>query len=109
MSLNTLATVLLRRSVATTHLDEDTFFDGLAVVDDARRASADRVTEHPYVTAFSYLRRGRRLARDAALRQRVDQVFNFWRLEVEASLAWAKAGKRRDLEGVIRQYLRELE
>jgi hypothetical protein len=109
LSLNTLATVLLRRSVATPDLDEDAFFEGLTVVDKARQASADRVTEHPYVTAFSYLRRGRRLARDASLKQRIDQMFNFWRLEVEASKAWAQDTKRRDLEGVVRQYLRELD
>jgi len=109
LSLNTLATVLLRGSVASSQLDEDTFFEGLAVVDAARRASADRVTEHPYVTALSYLRRGRRLATDASMSQRIDNVFNFWRVEVEASRAWAHANKRRDLEGLIRQYLREVE
>lgn len=106
LSLNTLATVLLRRSVSTSSLDVDTFFEGLATVDEARRVSLDRVTEHPYVTALSYLRRGRALANEASLAQRIDQVFNFWRLEVESSRAWAQTGMRRDLEGLIQQYLR---
>lgn len=107
LSLNTLATVLLRRSVAQTELEEEPFFEGLEIVDQARSRSITRLTEHPYVTAFSYLRRGRRLAADDSARNRIDGVFNFWRLDVEKSLAWGHAELRRDLESLINRYLRD--
>lgn len=107
LSLNTLATVLLRRAVSDRQLEEGTFFEGLDFVDRARRASIDRATEHPYVTAFSYLRRGRSLASEISIRQQIDQIFNFWRLEVGTSRIWSNAAKRRDLEGLIKKYLRD--
>lgn len=106
LSLNTLATVLLRRSTSTNDLDEDTFFEGLDVVDHARQKSQSRTTEHPYVTAFHYLRRGYRQAADESLRRRIDGYFNFWRIEVERSQAWGHPAMRRDLESVINQYLK---
>jgi hypothetical protein len=108
LSLNTLATVLLRRSVALAELEEEPFFEGLEIVDQARSRSAARTTEHPYVTAFSYLRRGRRLAVDDSARNRIDGIFNFWRMDVERSLAWGQPELRRDLETLISRYLRDI-
>ncbi|TQK73322.1 hypothetical protein [Nocardioides sp. SLBN-35] len=105
LSLNTLATVLLRGAVVTGTLDEDAFFEGLDTVDAARVQTADRVTEHPYITALHYLRRGRAVARDEAQRRRIDAVFNFWRVEVERSAAWSHAGMRLDMERAISEYV----
>lgn len=105
LSLNTLATVLLRRSTSDGELDEDLFFQGLEAVDGARLKSRDRVTEHPYVTAFHYLQLGRSLARDAGTQRRIDVIFNYWRLEVETSLAWSHPTVRSDIETRIRRYV----
>lgn len=109
LSLNTLATVLLRRSNWGQELDEELFFEGLAVVDKARQMSLARVTEHPYMTAFHYMRRGRLKATDASLRRRIDEFFNYWRLEVQRSHAWDQPTMRRDLESEIEQYLGSLD
>jgi len=109
LSMNTLATVLLRRSTGSTELDEELFFEGLEVVDKARKMSSDRVTEHPYMTAFHYMRRGRLKATDVSLQRRVDEFFNFWRLEVERSRAWDQPTTRRHLESEIEKYLGSLD
>lgn len=105
LSLNTLATVLLRSATSGESLDEGIFFEGLEVVDAARVRSRDRVTEHPFITAFSYLRRGRSLVTDDATLRQIDQIFNFWRLQVERSEAWAHPTMRNDLTKSIEQYL----
>ena len=105
LSLNTLATILLRRATSGAHLDEEPFFEGLEIVDEARRTSLDRLTEHPYMTAFHYLGLGRAMATDQGLGRGIDEFFNYWRLEVEQSHAWEQQSMRRHLEDAIGRYL----
>ncbi|MER7071407.1 hypothetical protein [Terrabacter sp. NPDC000476] len=106
-SLNTLATVLLRQSCAGEVLDEALFFEGMQTVDAARAASIDRVTEHPYVTAFTYLTRAQKLSpQSGSLARRVDSLFNYWNRDARESRAWGFMQFRKDLESKIAEYMK---
>jgi hypothetical protein len=106
-SLNTLGTVLLRRSTASSSLDEDLFFIGLEKVADAKM-HLKRPSEHPYVTALSYLRRAYRLASGAGpVQLRLSRAFNQWAEDARRSDAWESSPRARMLlEGQIEEFLR---
>lgn len=94
-SLNTLGTVQLRRSLSGGAFDEEKFFAGLANVDEARR-SLKRPSEHPYVTALSYIRRAYRLTEGQDdLRRRISRLFDDWVEEARNSASWrSRRGQR---------------
>jgi hypothetical protein len=105
-SLNTLGVVLFRRAMASGSLDEDRFFAGLASVTEAKD-SLNRSSEHPYVTALSYLRRGYELSYgDKRLQDRIRRVFNSWSNDSRESTAWQSPHGRRLLDEQIRLFLK---
>lgn len=107
-SLNTLATVLLRRATSGSGLDEDLFFEGLRAADDARRELRGRDSEHPFVTALHYLALGKRKARgDTDLSRRIDVFFNQWHRAARESELWTIPEYRRDLSNLVGRYLKE--
>lgn len=105
-SLNTLATVLLRRSTFGV-LDEDLFFEGLAYADEARAALGERQDEHPFVTAITYLSRARAVVRDyPGLSRRLDALFDHWERGAKESDLWQVPESRGTLDKAIRGYRR---
>lgn len=105
-SLNTLATVLLRRATAGA-LDEDLFFEGLECADEARLALGDRHDEHPFVTAITYLSRARAVAGAyPGLSRRLDTLFQYWQRLAQESELWHVPESHQSLENVIHGYLR---
>ncbi len=101
-SLNTLGTVLLRRSTSGS-LDEELLRTGLAQVAEAAQALR-RPSEHPYVTAFSYLRRAYRLG-DEGERRRLRAVYNGWADDARHSSAWRLVSTRQLIEEHMTAFL----
>lgn len=104
-SLNTLATVLLRRATIGA-LDEDLFFEGLECADEARRTLGERQDEHPFVTAITYLSRARAGARAyPGLCRRLDNLFQHWERRARESDLWHTPESRQSVENAIQSYL----
>lgn len=102
-SLNTLGTVLLRRSTAGEGFEADRFFEGLGYVR-AAESSLARPSEHPYVTALSYLRNA--LADGVGSehdRRRLRDATNEWVRLARESPAWDARSEREKLDRLIRR------
>ncbi len=94
-SLNTLGTVLLRRAISTRSLDQELFYMGLDKVAEAREGLR-RPSEHPYVTALSYIRRAYRLTSDDGdFRERLAQSFAVWEEYCRESPSWRSPQARK--------------
>ncbi len=102
-SLNTLGTVRLRRALAY-GFDPDLFYSGLEDVGGAA-ALLTRPSEHPYVTALSYLRRAYRVA-GASERPRLITAFNRWMDDARHSAMWQVPSSRESVEKQMEEFLR---
>jgi SIR2-like domain len=106
-SLNTLATVILRHSVSRAAFDEDSFFEGLAYVEEAQ-ASLWLPSEHPYITALSYLRQAMTArGTSQATHKRLIKAFNNWkRLAQESACYQSATDSRKSIDDKIASFMR---
>jgi hypothetical protein len=102
-SLNTLGTVLLRRATAGDLFEADRFFEGLGYVRVAE-SSLVRPSEHPYVTALSYLRNA--LADGVGTeydQRRLRESTNEWVRLARESAVWNVKTEREKLDRLTRR------
>jgi hypothetical protein len=100
-SLNTLGTILLRRATSSADFDTERFFAGMKEVEAAERR-LDRPSEHPYVTAFSYLRHALRATQsNKHVHPRIRNELNEWVQLAHESTIWQDKISRQRLNTLI--------